>query len=162
MFGLFERKKEKNIIGERIEALDDKLWFIHLAGGNYDIENKIRFSRDEIASVSETYKVATLSTIFGRRKIAVTKNSLYYGREDLIRGNDSGEFIWSFDFNYIFNIRVKDNNVTVNVSPNENLSKEDIDLAILEFEEAIERAYEEVLNREKEHAALVSYLKEGC
>lgn len=160
MFNIFKKKK-KNIIAERIKNLRDKFWFIYLARRNYDIENRIRFCRGDFSMKSENYKIASLNTAYGKRRLAVGMNSLYYGKEDLIKNTEFEKSVWSFNFNYFFSIKVRNDDVFVSVSPDINLTKEDIDLAILEFENVAEEICQKEIDREKAHEELIKFLKEG-
>lgn len=162
MFKLAKNKKRRNVIAERIEALDNKLWLIQMTDKKYGIDTKVRFTKSEGVGISESYKVFTLNTAYGERKIAINSYSLYYGSNDLIRYNSKDEeHLWSFDFNFIFYIGVKNNRVIVEFPLDLELSKEEVDLAILEFEEAIESTYKFIINKSARHNELIRYLMEG-
>lgn len=168
MFKCLGRKKraEVNIIGERIEALNNKLWLISTMGENRGVKVEIRYYRDYVWGHSKNYKIFSMDTKLGRRCIAVDRGSLYYGYADLIQYNSQMENCmwghrWSYDFNYIFNIEVKRNDIAVNLAFDVDMTKEEIDLAILEFEMAIEAIYEDITALQESQKALVNYLKKG-
>ena len=162
MFGLFVRKKKKNIIAERIKALENKLWLIQMTGKEDNIDTIVRYSKSAGIGVSESYRIIKLNTAFGERTLAVNLSSLYYGDSSLIKYDDEGND-WSFDFNFMFSIELKnDDEVEVEFPTGAKMSKEMIDLAILEFEEYIDSIYKGLVERQCSHEDLINYLKEGC
>lgn len=164
MLGLFNKKKKKNVIAERIRALENKLWLIQMTGKEYNVDNIIRYDKVTSVGISESYRTIRLDTAFGERILAVNSNSLYYGDSDLIKYNKEGnEQGWSFDFNFIFSIKLKDEDkVEVRFHADTIMSKEMVDLAILEFEEYIDSIYKGLVERQCSYEDLINYLKEGC
>ena len=162
MFDLFKKKYKRNIIVERMKALSSRLWFIQMVGSDPRVEVVTRFIKGDSTGRSEQYKIMTLDTIFGERKIAINDSSLYYGLSDLIKENDFDENYWSLDFKSLFSIRIRDENVYVEFPSGLKMTKEEVDLAILEFEKAIDEKYKSIINGQKEHEELVKYLIEGC
>ena len=161
MFRLIPKKQKKNVIAERIKALEDKLWVIQMTGKEDNIDTIVRYSKDTVAGTSQTYRIIKLDTAYGERILAVNSSSLYYGGSNLIEYNNNNEYDWSF--NFIFSIEIKDDDkVAVEFSPDFKMSKETVDLAILEFEEYIDKIYKKITKRESNYEDLVNYLKEGC
>lgn len=162
MLGLFNKKKKKNVIAERIRALENKLWLIQMTGKEDNIDTIVRYNKIGEMGAGESYRVVKLRTAFGERILAVNLSSLYYGDSSLIKYNDEGND-WSFDFNYIFSIELKnDDEVEVEFPADTRMSKEMVDLAILEFEEYIDSIYKGLVERQNSHEDLINYLKEGC
>lgn len=157
MFNLFKKKEKINKIKERIKTLDDKLWIILMTGRNFDIENRYRYC-EGLDFYSEEYKIFSLNTALGRRKIAVNRDTLCYGYDDMIKyGKSSG---WSFNIDYIFKIKIgKDNEILLYPRPFMKMTKEEVDLAILEFEKAIDKVYNNIVKLNKTHADIVEFLE---
>lgn len=157
LFNFF--KKKNNIIADRIKALNDKLWLIYITGSIHEIENRIRFCRNS-PFLSETFSIAKLKTIYGERRLAVSNKSLFYGKEDLILAPCNENSLWSFNFNYIFGIKLLKNDIEVLLTDVE-MSKEAIDLAILEFENAVDSIYNDITDNKRKRDVVSMYLKEG-
>lgn len=163
MFNFFKKKKKVNVIANRIKNLDNKLWLIYMTGKEASVERRIRYSRNNETEIgtSREYRVITLETYFGERKIATDGNVLYYGNNDLIQdSNEHGD--WSFNFNYLFFIKIMDDgSTTVRFSEDVNITKENVDLAILEFELAVESMYTRMVEGKKSYDNMVDYLVNG-
>lgn len=103
----------------------------------------------------------TLNTYFGERKIAINDNSMYYGNDDLIQDSvDNND--WSFNFNFIFCIELKDTGLPViKFADNVKMTKEEIDLAVLEFELAADSIYSRITERNESYKNMVDYLVNG-
>lgn len=159
MFNFLKKKEKVNKIKERIQSLNDKLWLISIVGKNFDVESRSRYCRGLNFNYYENYKVFTLDTTFGKRQIAVSKNSLYYGFENMIKVQGTNSIKWSFDFDYIFMIHVTNSGDTLlKPFPFTGMTKEEVDLAILEFEEAIDKIYSKVIELKNVHIDTISYL----
>ena len=161
MFRLFKRDKEStSVIRERIQALNNKLWIILMTGRGFDLESRSKYCRGLDFFCLE-YRVFSLDTIFGKREIVVNSNNLYYGYENLIK-RDNNSLKWKINPNFIFRISV-DNKDRVFLSPRPftKMTKEEIDLAILEFEEAIDKIYYNIVELNKGHEEIIKFLKES-
>ena len=157
MFNLFKKKEKINKIKERIKVLNDKLWVILMTGRSFDIENRYRYC-EGLDFYCEEYKIFSLNTALGRRKIAVNKDTLCYGCDDMIKQGSSSR--WSFNIDYIFKIKIKNNkDVFLYPRPFTKMTKEEIDLAILEFEKAIDKVYNNIVKLNKTHADIVEFLE---
>ena len=158
MFNFLKKKKKVNIIADRIKNLNDKLWFINITGKESRIESKIRYFKAGLTS--REYKIMTLDTYFGERKIATDGNVLYYGNSNLIQ--ESGENSdWSFNFNYLFYIELKKEDIFIGFSKGIKMSKEEIDLAILEFEVVVDSIFVKMSERNTSYDDTVRYLMNG-
>ena len=158
MFNFLRKKKKVNIIADRIKNLNDKLWLINITGKESRIESKIRYFR--AGFTSREYRVMSLDTYFGERKIATDGNVLYYGNSNLIQ--ESGENSdWSFNFNYLFYIELRKEDIFIGFSKGVEMSKEEIDLAILEFEIIIDNLYNKLSKRNESYDDTKRYLMQG-
>ena len=158
MFNFLKKKKKVNIIADRIKNLNDKLWLISLTGKESSIESKIRYFKAGLTS--REYRVMSLDTYFGERKIATDGNVLYYGNSNLIQ--ESGEnSSWSFNFNYLFYIELRKEDIFIGFSKDIKMSKEEIDLAILEFEIIVDNVYNKLSERNESYDATIRYLMQG-
>lgn len=160
MFNFLKKKKKVNIIADRIKALKDKLWLISITGKESGVERRIRFLRSS-TGISNEYLIMSLDTYYGERKIAVNNDTLYYGGVNLIcNSNENSD--WSFNFNFLFYIRLgKKENVSIEFSEGVEMTKEEIDLAILEFEVAIDNMYVKIVEGNKNYKSIVRYLMNG-
>lgn len=161
MFEFFKRKKKVNIIANRVKVLNDKLWLIHTTGKESRLESKVRYFRSNSIGSSTEYRVMSIDTYFGERKIAINSNTLYYGGSDLIKVCDKVNE-WSFNFDYLFCIELKHDNVVVKFLNGLEMTKEEIDLAILEFEKEVDRVYTEIIEGNKSYNDVVEYLVNGA
>lgn len=161
MFNFFKKKKKVNVIANRIKNLDNKLWLIYITGKESTVERKIRYFRTSGMGTSKEYRMMTLNTYFGERKIAINDNSMYYGNDDLIQDSvDNND--WSFNFNFIFCIELKDTGLPViKFADNVKMTKEEIDLAVLEFELAADSIYSRITERNESYKNMVDYLVNG-
>lgn len=158
----FSKKKKVNLIAERIKALNDKLWLIYITGKENRVDSKVRYFRSNNVGKSEEYKIMSLETYFGERKIAVNNDILYYGNSDLIQ-ESSIDNDWSFNFNFLFYIEIKqEDDIFIKFSDDVNMSKEQIDLAILEFEVVVDKIYTEISKGNKDYDEVVDYLINGA
>ena len=160
MLNFLKKKKKVNIIANRIKALKDKLWLISITGKESGVERRIRFIRSS-AGISSDYLIMFLNTYYGERRIAVNNDTLYYGGTNLIcSSNENSD--WSFNFNFLFCIRLgKKENVSIGFSEGVEMTKEEIDLAILEFEVAIDNIYAKIVEGNKNYKSIVRYLVSG-
>ena len=160
MFNFLKKKKKVNIIADRIKNLNDKLWFINITGKESRIESKIRYFKAGLTS--REYKIMSLETYFGERKIAVNNDILYYGNSDLVQ-ESSIDNDWSFNFNFLFYIEIKqEDDIFIKFSDDVNMSKEQIDLAILEFEVVVDKIYTEISKGNKDYDEVIDYLINGA
>ena len=158
MFNFLKKKKKVNIIADRIRDLDNKLWLISIAGKESRVESKIRYFRTNDTGTSKEYKVIALDTYFGERKIATNGKILYSGNSDLIQ-EAAENSDWSFNFNYLFYIEVRANgSVFVKFAKGVKMSKEEIDLAILEFELVVDNIYTKITKLDRDYNDIVDYL----
>lgn len=163
MFSFLKKKKRVNIIADRIRNLDDKLWLTQITERESRVGRKIRYfkTNDISTGASEEYRTMSLNTCFGERKIAINGDSLYYGNSDLIKDSTENSD-WSFDFNFLFHIGLQqDGNVFIKFSEGADISGEEIDLAILEFELAVDSMYTKIVERKKDYDGIVDYLVNG-
>lgn len=158
MFNFLKKKKKVNIIADRIRDLDNKLWLISITGKESRVKCKIRYFRAGLTS--REYRVMSLDTYFGERKIATDGNVLYYGNSNLIQ--ESGENSdWSFNFNYLFYIELRKEDIFIGFSKDIKMSKEEIDLAILEFEIITDNLYNKLTKRNESYDDTIRYLMQG-
>lgn len=158
MFNFLKKKKKVNIIADRIKNLNDKLWLISITGKESRIESKIRYFK--AGFTSREYRVMSLDTYFGERRIATDGNVLYYGNSNLIQ--ESGENSdWSFNFNYLFYIELRKEDIFIGFSKDIKMSKEEIDLAILEFEIIVDNVYNKLSERNESYDSTIRYLMQG-
>lgn len=158
MFNFLKKKKKVNIIADRIKNLNDKLWLISITGKESRIESKIRYFKAGLTS--REYRVMSLDTYFGERKIATDGNVLYYGNSNLIQESCENSD-WSFNFNYLFYIELRKEDIFIGFSKDIKMSKEEIDLAILEFEIIVDNVYNKLSERNESYDSTIRYLMQG-
>lgn len=148
-----EKQKKELIIKKRIKALYDKLVKIQ------DTMNDSNLWCGEYEYKTERYKGYCIDTIYGKRRIVIKDGiELFYGDENLFTFEAyylPGIFPYIVD--YMFKIRFQNNDVVIAPYPMVKFTPQEIDLAILEFENAIEPIYKEALKRESKHKACVEY-----
>lgn len=99
-----------------------------------------------------------LETKYGTRCLLVTYDELFYGEMPKELGGYFGSCIHpDFEFDRIFNIKIENSKVTITPKPMIKLTPHEIDLAILEFEEAIEEKYKIAKTRKSKHEECIEY-----
>lgn len=101
----------------------------------------------------------TLNTKYGTRKILIKQDySLHYGADDLItyKGNYIEGYEKPYNTKSMFIFKFCDG-IQIFPNPMIKFTPQEIDLAILEFENAIEPIYKEALKRESKHKACLEY-----
>ena len=162
--GQVEEPKKELVIKKRIKALYDKLVKIQdtINDSNlwsYEYIDRYTYS---LEFKSNQYKGYCINTIYGKRRIVIKDGiELFYGDENLFTMNEfyiSGMFPHRIDF--MFAIKFRSVEVVIMPYPMTKFTPKEIDLAILEFENAIEPIYQEALKRESKHKACIKYFSE--
>ena len=154
---------KQNKMKKRIEKLYQKMKFIREWLGNYDIVT----SHLEFLPLYEMRidYMLHINTKYGERGIIVREDtSLRYCKykyrtiptELLIELG--AKYFWDYDYSNIFEISFKDNEMELTPSPMLELSAEEIDLAILEFEIKIDKLYQEALENKNIHDNCIKIL----
>ena len=147
------QQSKELIIKKRISALYDKMDLI------YDTctdDNCKRQTYTNTFSINNWYQYR-LNTTYGTRYLLIhqSKNILFYGKDF-----DFNSWVYyrnpNTDFIKIFEITCNDN-VRIEPKPMVELTPQEIDLAILEFEEAIEEKYQIAKTRKSKHDECVEY-----
>lgn len=160
---MFWNKKKELIIQKRINALYRKIETI--------IDTKttaptiFRFYNDGYTCCYEptltTWYGYILETKFGTRYLFVTDDELFYGEmpeeTKFCYGTYTHYGNLNNEFDKIFNIKIKNSEVIIDPKPMIKLTPHEIDLAILEFEEAIEEKYQIAKTRKSKHEECIEY-----
>lgn len=152
-----EQPKEL-IIKKRIASLYDKMYLIYDACNDKNCKH-ILYSNSFRAELWFQYK---LDTIYGTRYILVNtnKNKLFYGKDFKFDHYIAYRSYPEIDFTRIFEINVQsDNELIIEPKPMVELTPEEIDLAILEFENAIEKSYQIAKTMLSNHEKCIEYFK---
>lgn len=148
-----EQPKEL-IIKKRISALYDKMYLIWDTFTDKNCKFKTYTNTFGIKSWYQ-YK---LNTTYGTRYLLINehKNTLFYGKDFDF---DFRPYFNSIDtdIDKIFSLCIDNNNLEITPKPMVVLTPKEIDLAILEFEEAIEKSYQLALTRKSKHDECVKY-----
>ena len=154
-----EEPKKEFVIKKRIKALYDKLIKIQDTMNDSNLWYGEYTDRFSIEYKTEQYKGYCIDTIYGKRRIVIKDGiELFYGDENLFnRKTYYAPGIFPYIVDYMFKIRFQNNDVVIAPYPMINFTPQEIDLAILEFENAIEPIYKEALKRESKHKACVEY-----
>ena len=156
-----EVKPKKNfVIGNRILALNNKIELI-----NNTIKDSNAFTDDVYVGDGNYvyYKGYKIDTIYGKREIIIINGKeLYYGEPKVLKKEKSYSYYIDpyYISKYLFAIKVRDVEVVISPYPMVKFTSQEIDLAILEFENAIEPLYQEALIKEGKHKACVDYFSE--
>ena len=153
----FQKKEQSKelIIKKRISALYDKMYLIYDTKTDENCTSKIYISIFRVENQWYQYK---LNTIYGIRYLLINqdKNILFYGKDfkfDFKIYKDSPED----DFTKIFEIKFFCKRFNIYPNPMVELTPKEIDLAILEFEESIEKSFQIALTRKSKHDECVKY-----
>ena len=145
------------IIKKRISALYDKMYLIYDTCTDENCTQRI-YSSYSSYNIWYRYK---LNTIYGIRYLLVNehKDKIFYGKalkeaySNLNLANPADDLIKIFEID----IETYNNNIRIKPKPMVELTPKEIDLAILEFEEAIEKSYQIALTRKSKHDECVKY-----
>lgn len=160
-----EKEPKKFIIAERISQLFNKLSAIEKTTKDPNIWSFDVFLPPTNYSSSEMlfYKGYSINTIYGKRRIVIKDaRELYYGNENLIKFEDNFRPRITPPFyiiNPFFCINCDSDDIEIKPYPQTKFSPEEIDLAILEFENAIEPIYKEAVKRQNIHRKCLDYFR---
>ena len=157
-----EEPKKELVIKKRIKTIYNKLKTIY--DTKVDKEKVFMFW-----NVISTYPFSTyvyyycldLNTKFGERYLLVNNEQVLFYLYEKPKSYLSCGFVEPYDF--IFKIEfigVDGKFVKITPEPMVKFTPKEIDLAILEFENAIEPIYQEALKRESKHKACIEYFSE--
>lgn len=99
-----------------------------------------------------------LNTKYGKRCLLVRNNELFYGEfsEDIdFFGNL--KIHPKYEIKQIFNIKIFNSEVIIEPKPMVKLTPKEIDLAILEFEQAIQEKYQIAKTKKLKHQECIEY-----
>ena len=163
MFKIFDKKTK---IQKRVEALYEKMEFIN----KWQSSCKILYICEPISAlfgVVYHHYLYSLNTIYAQRTIIITdKNKLRYCKERKLSEFMSGVLSYIdrilYSYSDIFSIKIdNDNKVEIEPCPILNLTSHEIDLAILEFENAIEKDFQKAIENYEKHHTCIKELSEG-
>lgn len=157
-----EEPKKELVIKKRIKALYDKLSKIHDTKTHEVINIWYWKNVNAFEHKDAWYFGFTLNTIYGERTILINDEyKLYYGKDDFIKYKSyyAHGYECPFYINSMFSLVAK-MSVIIKPEPMVEFTPKEIDLAILEFENAIEPIYQEALKRESKHKACIEYFSE--
>lgn len=164
MWSPYKKEEQKEIqqtkeliIKKRISALYDKMYLIYDTCTDENCTQRIH-TKYSSCDIWYQYK---LNTIYGIRYLLVNeyKDKIFYGKDfkeayfTINLANPKNGFIKIFEIN----IGTYNNNLSIEPKPMVELTPKEIDLAILEFEEAIEKSYQLALTRKSKHDECVKY-----
>lgn len=155
-----EEPKKEFVIKQRMDALVEKAKIIDSNNFNPMIRIYTWTEYGGWSSHKYEYVVLSLDTEYGKRQLVIVGNRLYYG-ENIFHEN---EYLYTYIppysiGNFMFNITVGDE-VEIDPNPMVKYTAEEMDLAILEFEQAIEPIYLKAIGNVKKHKKVVEYFSE--
>ena len=152
-----ETKEEKKelLISKRIKSLIEKAGFVK-SNLQQDIIRGYRTYYSLLTTSDVTWLVFKLNTAHGERIMLIEDNSLWkslsYG--DNIRVSSDGSLYMD---DPMFSINVSDSKVSIKPKPMTKFTAEEIDLAILEFEHALDDLYKQAQANDEKHQKVVEY-----
>lgn len=159
MISIFNKKPT---LQQRIETLQEKMEFIY----KWIPLSKVMYLSETLSlslGIFYNHYLYTLDTKLGKRTIIITdKNKLKYCKDRKTPKNLLSTLPYPdsilFGHRSIFEINIDDNKIDVSPCPMLDLTAHDIDLAILEFENAIEQDLQEAIKNYEKHNKCIKEL----
>ena len=159
MISIFNKKPK---LQQRIETLQEKMEFIY----KWIPLSKVRYLPETLnlsLGIFCDHYLYTLDTKLGKRTIIITdKNKLKYCEDRKLPKNHLLALPYPdcrlFGYKSIFEININDNKIDVSPCPMLDLTAHDIDLAILEFENAIEQDLQQAIKNYEKHNKCIKEL----
>ena len=150
-----EEKKEL-LISKRIKSLIEKAGFVK-SNLQQDMIRGYRTYYSLLTTSDVTWLVFKLNTAQGERIMLIEDNSLWkslsYG--DNVRFGSDGSYLYMDDPMFVIN--VSGSKVGIKPKPMTKFTAEEIDLAILEFEHALDDLYKQAQANDEKHQKVVEY-----
>lgn len=155
-----EESKKEFVIKQRMGALVEKAKIINSNNSNPMVRIYTWTEYGGWSFQKHEYVVLSLDTEYGKRQLVIVDNRLYYGEDIFYESKYSSSYISPYFIgNYMFNITVEDK-VEINPNPMVKYTAEEMDLAILEFEKALEPIYLKAMGNVEKHKKVVDYFNE--